>query len=196
MFRLIGDRMVGIEQVKFVELDRLLKHVETPIMTADSMILLLLYAKKDEPIAGRTLLFKELFLFYKEILEKIKAKDKVANPEFIGYKYGPFSFLLADILANLWIAGMVDVSGRAKGPSERFKLTKVGVKRAEEVLSKMPRITRRKLLSELSEKRIGWDQLSRDGIIRYVYNNYPEYTKMSRIKNRYKVLKWGQLFKE
>jgi len=191
-----NKKMKDKEKIKFSELDKLLNNTAKPILTLDDMILLLLYVKKDKPIVTRTLLFKELFLFYKEIIEKLFDVTRIPNPNFIGYKYGPFSFSLAEILTNLWFGGYIEIKGRAKGRSETFVLTKKGIKKAKESLEKLPDNIKNKLFLELREKRIGWDQLGRDGILRYVYNEYPEYKSRSKIKEKYRVLKWGQLLEE
>ncbi len=188
--------MKNDKYVSLSELDEKLKKMNKPILTLDEMILLLLYAQKDKPIITRTLLFKELFLFYEEILKKIMDTKLMPNPNFIPYKYGPFSFPLSETLTSLVISGLVKVSGRAKGRDETFMLTPVGIKTAEEVLDKLPLFVRERLIKELKEKRIGWDQLGRDGILNYVYNKYKEYKVKSKIKGKYEGVEWGVLFEE
>jgi len=179
-----------------LQLEEDLSKVKKPLLTLDEMILLLLYAQKDKPIITRTLLFKELFLFYEEILKKNIDINRMPNPKFIAYKYGPFSFTLSEVLASLVVGGLIENIGRAKGRDEMFKLTPAGIKMAEKVVNRMPPSIREKLMRELKEKRIGWDQLGRDGILNYVYKKYEKWKAKSKIKDKYKGVKWGVLFEE
>ena len=138
-------------------------------------ILLLLYSHKDHPIYGRTLLFKELFLFYKEMLEHNEYKLTVINPQYIPYRYGPFSFPLSSALTSLVIAKMIKVSGRAKSNVETFSLTDEGIKMAEISYNRIHENVSSEFFESLMERRIGWDQLGRSGIVRYVKIKFPEY---------------------
>ena len=138
-------------------------------------ILLLLYSQKDHPIYGRTLLFKELFLFYKEMLEHNEYGLTAIDPRFIPYRYGPFSFPLSSALTSLVIAKMIKVSGRAKSNMETFFLTDEGIKLTEITRKKIPENVGSEFFESLMVRRIGWDQLGRSGIVRYVKINFPEY---------------------
>ena len=141
-------------------------------------------------------MFKELFLFYEEILKKNIDTNRIPDPKFIPYKYGPFSFTLSEVLTSLVVGGLVENIGRAKGRDEMFKLTPAGIKMAEKVVNRLPSSIQEKLMKELKEKRIGWDQLGRDGILNYVYAKYEKYKEKSKIKDKYKGVEWGVLFEE
>ena len=169
-------------------------------VTLDDMILLLLYVIKDKPIIHRTVLFKQIFLLYKEILPSLITERykniKIVDHEFYPYKYGPYSDKLSKSLTNLYEQGFIDVKGRAKGKLEKFLLTK----RGETYFKKFVKPEFQEFMEELEKilkiKRIQWDQWSRDGILRYVYQNYPEYTTKSKLKNKYRRIKWGEIFQE
>ena len=177
--------------VKFSQLTHELRRMKRPLLTLDEMILLLLYTHKDKPIITRTLLFKELFLLYEEILKKYIDKKEMPDPVFIPYKYGPFSFPLSETLSSLITGGLVKVLGRAKGRDEEFMLTHIGENIVEKIIEDLPSSIREKLLEEITFKRIGWDQLGRDGILKYVYRKYKEYTPNSEIIEKYKGVEWG-----
>ncbi len=138
-------------------------------------ILLLLYSQKDHPVYGRTLLFKELFLFYKEMIEGNEYGLIAIDPEFIPYRYGPFSFPLSRALTGLVIAKMVKVSGKAKSNVETFSLTEIGISMAKITYGKLPEKTASEFFETLQEMRIGWDQLGRAGIVKYVKIMFPKF---------------------
>ena len=64
--------------------------------TASDLILLLLISQ-DKPIRSKTVLFKELFVFEREIFKK----ENIENCKFIPYYYGPYSFYMANKLDTL-----------------------------------------------------------------------------------------------
>ncbi|MBB6067857.1 hypothetical protein [Methanococcus maripaludis] len=156
------------------------------IITVRDMILIMLYVYKDVPVFGRTLLFKELFLLYEKILKDENGLE-VQKPEFKPYNYGPYSFDIADNLEQLEWNEYIEIEGE-KRRTQSFKLTKKGILEIEEKFEK--------LNPDLKEKikilRKGCDELGTDGILKYVYTNYPEYKEKSKIKNRYKEIIWGQ----
>ena len=167
------------------------KSITLPI---ESILLLLLYARKDKPIINRTVLYKELFLTYMEVLPKYSELVSFVVPHFIPYKYGPYSENIGEVLLNLLSAGYIDVRGRAKGRHELFLMTEAGKRYVETLVKKYPELSR--VLNELSEMRIAWDELGRDGILKYVYQNYPEYTTKSLVKEKYGGVSWGSTFRE
>ncbi|MBA2858284.1 uncharacterized protein YwgA [Methanococcus maripaludis] len=157
------------------------------IITVKDMILILFYSCKEIPIFGRIMFFKELFLLYEEILKNEKNLE-VQKPEFKPYNYGPYSFDVADILEQLEWNEIIKRRGIKNRKTESFRLTEKGMLEIEEKFEK--------LNPELKEKirslRRGCDELGTDGILNYVYLNYPDYKEKSKIKNRYKEIIWGQ----
>ncbi len=147
-------------------------------------ILLLLYSQKDRPIYGRTLLFKELFLFYKEMLENNEYELNAINPQFIPYRFGPFSFPLSSSLTGLVVAKMIKVSGRAKSNMETFSLTEDGIKMAKLSYRRIPEKFVSEFFEILQERRVGWDQLGRAGIVRYAKAMFPKYALENRLSNK------------
>ncbi|ASJ16726.1 hypothetical protein A3L04_06390 [Thermococcus chitonophagus] len=164
-----------------------IKRENKQIITLRDMVLILLYAQKDKPIHSRIMLFKEIFLLYKEILSKYTNVFILQDPKFFGYKYGPYSFELAEIIKQLYWNGLIDIYGRRNTRKETFKLTPKGEEEAHKIFSSLPK----ELQEDIKKMRIGWDQLGIDGILRYVYRNYPDYTKQSEIKDKYKEVLWG-----
>ena len=172
---------------KLSELVGTLKDENKPILTVRDLILILLYAQKSKPIQSRIMLFKETFLLYNEVLQKYKGQLIIQNPKFFGYKYGPYSYEIAEALKQLYWSGLISMEGKRNTKKETFRLTKRGLAEAKKIFERLPPT----LQEEITKMRIGWDQLGIDGILRYVYAKYPEYTDKSKIKDKYKWVIWG-----
>lgn len=148
-----------------------------------SDLVLVILGAQDKPVHGRTLLMKEVFLLYEQVL-----KDRSSDPKFVKYRLGPYSFHITDLLRTLALDGVLERHGSTNSRSESFRLTPKGTEMAEEVMKKMPDSERRLV----SAKRMGWDQLGVRGILNYVYTKYPEYKEKSVVKKRYEDVIWGR----
>lgn len=166
-------------------LDRARQSDEKKMLIGD-IILILFYSQKDKPIFGRTMLIKQLFLVFTEILEGNNIKTQ--NPKFIPHNFGPYSFTVMQIVDDLWFSRSIIVEGRKRSRKEAFSLTKEGEIRARKLFLNL----NEDLQNTLREKRVGWDQLGTDGILNYVYKKYPKMIENSRIKSRYKEITWGK----
>jgi len=159
---------------------------EKPDLLVKDVLLMLLYAKRDKPIYGRTMLMKQIFLLFKEVLNKYELN--VQNPKFVPYYYGPYSFMVAKVLEDLAFAGYVEIKGKKNTRKERFMLTDHGVREIENKWKDLDT----NLKEEIKKHRIAWDQMGTDGILKYIYTYYPEFKEKSKIKNKYKDIKWGR----
>lgn len=168
----------------YEEAKEMLRSIEPKEFTLADTTLLLLYAQTDKPVFGRILLMKELFLLINEVL----GKEEVQDAKFVPYLYGMYSFALGNVFKNLEFAGYIDRVGKPNSKLEHFKLTDMGKRLAKQIWCKLPESTQQ----EIENKRKGWDQLGVEGILRLVYEKYPEYTKNSYVKGRYKAISWGR----
>ena len=147
-------------------------------------ILLLLYAQPDNPIYGRISLMKQVYLLIHELL----GSEEVQNGGFVPYYYGWYSFKVINHLKNLQFLGYVERKGRRNTKSEQFRISEKGKERIRKLFSSLPE----ELQGTIREKRKGWDQLGCQGILNYTYAKYPESIQKSRLKERYKPIKWGR----
>jgi hypothetical protein len=150
------------------------------------MFLVLLYAKKDNPIYGRTMLIKQLFLLYNEVFDKFQ-EIAYQEPNFIPYDFGPYSFKSMKILDDLRFSKEIVVNGKRNTKKESFSLSEKGSMLAKGKFEALPK----NLQTVIGERRIGWDQLGTRGILKYVYEKYPNMKEKSKIKRRYKDITWG-----
>lgn len=163
---------------------KVLEGLKPKKFTLSDATLILLYAQSENPIFGRIMLTKEMFLLLNEVLEK----NDVQESKFVAYHFGPYSFVLGNVLSNLESAGFVDRTGKKNSKVEHFKLTSKGKERASTLWNKLSI----NIKDELPAKRKGWDQLGVDGILRLVYCKYPDFSKNSYIKGRYKNISSGR----
>lgn len=148
-----------------------------------SDMIMWLLRSSDKEIFGRISFFKQLFLLWNELIPP-DMRRFVNDPMYIPYNFGPYSFFTADIMEELNINGIIDVSGRKNSRLEKFSLTEKGKMIADESIERIPIEFRDEFINELKERRIAWDQIGNRGLLDLVYNRYPEYAAQSVIKNK------------
>jgi hypothetical protein len=129
-------------------------------------------------------MMKQVFLLIKEVLKGMNTQE----PKYVKNRFGMYSFVVAENLTALEFAGYIEREGRKNTKLERFKITEKGMKYVAPLFGSLPNDLR----ATISEKRKGWDQLGYDGILRYVYQKYPEYRDKSVLKKRYAPIFWGR----
>lgn len=144
------------------------------------IILLLLAITPDKPIKGKTMMMKQAFLTEKQLTFDIE------DLEFVGHRFGPHSFLVENILKNMEFLNLIEKKGTNKNP--KYFLSERGNERAIKILNTLNATE----LKQLKEFRIGCDELGTDGMLRFVYNNYPDYINESIIKRRYVLVDWSK----
>ena len=160
--------------------------ISKDIVLIKDVILALFSTQSDKPIYGRTMLMKQVFLIFEEILKKQNIDFQ--DPNFVPYYYGPYSFLVTDIIENLEFEGHITITGKKNTNKEAFTITKQGIEKSNKIHS----LRSKKIMDEIKEKRVGWDELGTSGILKYVYHYYPKFKDKSKIKERYKEITWGR----
>ena len=163
----------------------------------------------NEPIVGRTRLMKMLFLFLKEGMHHFQRGADISEErfyEFFPWNFGPFSSQVYDDLTFFTLHRFIEVKDTTEDTipqsaaewqmwltsssllstdegcqtyrEEAFSLTESGVKFARELYSLLSPAQRR-FLRTFKRKLSG---ISLRAILQYVYDNYPEMTTRSKIK--------------
>jgi hypothetical protein len=153
------------------------------ILLTDAM-LILLYSQPDNPINGRISMMKQMYLLTHEVLKS----QGIQDGKFIAYHYGWFSFQVMADLENLIFFGYIKNNGKVGTTLEQFQITDKGKEHIKRLFSSLPT----ELQDTLKNSRKGWDQLGCEGILNYMYKRYPESIERSRLKERYKPIKWGR----
>jgi uncharacterized protein YwgA len=159
---------------------------ENKMFLIRDLILYLLNSHPNKPIYGRTMLVKQIFLLFEEVIPEYQIYCQNAN--FVPYDFGPYSFTVMQIVEDLRFSKLILVDGRKNSRKEAFHITQSGI----EQISKMSNQLNSEFLKAIKQKRIGWDQLGTDGILRYVYEKYPDMKVNSKLKSKYKDITWGQ----
>ncbi len=163
------------------------------------LLMLLLYANKQEKIEGITKLAKLLFLLTKE--ENFKEFEK--EYEFEAYNYGPWSSQVLNFTETVKEMELIKseehklkpyeekdvdlIEGELEGTKipensiDIFSLTPDGIKVAIMLYGKLTEDERTKI--EGIKKK--FNRMSLSELIRYVYLKYPEFAKKSRIKEKF-----------
>ena len=163
---------------------RIFEQIVGKEFSISDLVLILLYSHPEKPIFGRISLMKQTFLLIKEVLNE----DEIQDAKFVPYRYGMYSFTVANCLTNLEYSGYIERRGKKNSKLEQFRITKKGKEYISDIFSSFSE----NVQNLIREKRKGWDQLGYDGILRYVYQKYPDYRETSRLKERYKPIKWGR----
>lgn len=149
------------------------------------LVLIFFGLEPDKPVYSRIKYQKGLFLLFKELE---KRGYRVQDPHFVPYSYGPYSFVLARVLENLWWSGFIEVSRIGK-EDEEFRLTDKGKREAGLLIKEK---VRGEDLDYLVQFRKSIDQFRVDGLLRYVYENFPEMKERSKVKSKFREIKWGR----
>lgn len=150
--------------------------MENPPNTDDWVLPFLFLGMRESDklaVKGSLMLFKQFFVFVKEIKPDL---DKKYN--FIPYDYGPYSFILKNLLNDLELSGFIQIV-RYDDRTDYY-LTESGVDKAKELSEKIDQKTK-ELILKLREEA---ENLGYAGVLRYVYSKYPEYTFASKIRDQ------------
>lgn len=163
------------------------------------LLMLLLYANKQERIEGITRLVKLLFLLIKE--GDFKEFEKEFG--FEAYNYGPWSSQVLDFTETVKEMGLIKSEERELKPYEErdvdlieagldvaeipvenripiFSLTEDGLKVGRALYERLAEDERARI-EDIKKK---FNRMSLSELIRYVYLKYPEFAKKSKIKEK------------
>jgi predicted transcriptional regulator len=168
----------------YEQAERMIAELKPKKYSVSDCILLTLFAQRDQPIVGRLVMMKEVFLIIKEVLNE----QEIQDPKYIPYRLGMYSFTVGNALTNLEYSGFIIRKGKKNTRLEQFELTQKGKDYIRKTWNSLNASTQK----TAEEKRKGWDQLGYDGILRLVYRKYPEYKEKSCLKDRYKTITWGK----
>lgn len=177
----------GSEWYKLIAMQNKLKEDPRTLLSLDELILISLYAQQNNPIFGKTVFVKEIFVIYEEIFKNL-TNFMIQDGEYYAYKYGPYSEKVEETVDDMMWSGNVHIHGRKADQSKVYSLSEEGKERAKLLYEKLPK----EVQTKLTETRMELDQLGHNGIINYVYHNYEKYTSESNIKEEHKKISWGE----
>ena len=161
------------------ELQKLWEYSEShQFMFIQDWALALLYAQEPLPIFGITSFVKQMFLVIMEFAQENNIPSE--NPGFRSFYFGPYTERIEDVIIGLEDAGLIVVHGRKSPNGEQFELSKKGKDVARGSFAKLT--TDQQL--KLREKRLSWHQWGVDGLEKYIYRKWPDYTDRSLVLDR------------
>ncbi|MCK4613742.1 MAG: hypothetical protein KAU14_02975 [Thermoplasmata archaeon] len=135
-------------------------------------ILLLIIGARERPVFGKTTLMKELFLMCKENPFEISFQEQFT---FKPHHFGPYLFNFDDILNELFNLELINMS------EGNYSLTDKGRATFKQLTEFWDDVDAKKL----SKVRKSWDQKGTYGLMNYIYSNYPEFKRRSKVLDRF-----------
>jgi hypothetical protein len=161
------------------QLKKLMDYSENnQFMFLEDWIFALFYALPDSPIVGRISFQKQIFLLMIEFAQEENIPTE--NIGFYGYNYGPYDDRIVDAVDVMITGDIVEKHGRKNTNSERLNLTAIGMERAKSSFNKLTEDQKEKLMNLRKEYQM-WGV---NGLLRYVYTKYPDYTRESKIRTK------------
>jgi hypothetical protein len=161
------------------ELQKLWKYSEThQFMFIHDWALALLYSRDPLPIFGITSFVKQMFLVAMEFAQEYDIPTE--NPGFRAYNFGPYTERIEDVIIGLEDADLIRIHGRKSPNGEQFELSDKGREVAKVSFESLTPDQQMKL----KEKRLSWHQWGVNGLQKYIYRKWPEYTDKSLVLDR------------
>jgi uncharacterized protein YwgA len=145
-------------------------------LSAEDIVLSILYAERGKPIRGKLVFMKTVFLSIKQVFREYEREFR-----FIPYDYGPYSQTFARILNELLERGLVESSVADIGEGKiryDYCLTSSGRTKAGLSYGKLSLDQK----STLENLKMQLAELGYRDFLRYVYARYPEYAVSSKIR--------------
>ena len=210
--------MFNKENIKFVDLtvaDRILKlkppdeavhkrKIVNKIELNDSILMLLSVIDHNRKVISRTLMQREIFLFYEEVLKSMGLSQGAIDAGFFPYKYGPYSIDANLALSTLIFSGEITVQNyykdleRKKGRkfltvfSTNVDFNKVATK-YEEVIISMG-YTMGGFQNIVRDRKQAWDQSKANGINKLLLSKgFRDWYDHRSLKDVYPNINFGKI---
>jgi uncharacterized protein YwgA len=89
----------------------------------DSIIMLLSAIEYNKKVISRTLMQREVFLFYEEILKPLHMSKGAIGAGFFPYKYGPYSIDVNLALSTLIVSGKINITNFYQDSNNKMDLS-------------------------------------------------------------------------
>jgi uncharacterized protein YwgA len=184
-------RFVPLEEAdKIVEIAKNYKNLERKLSVdlRDAVLLLLTSIDYQKSVVSRTLMQKEVFLLYDQVLTPEGLSRGYRDGGFTFYKYGPYSYRLNVVLSSLVFSGIIRVEnfyhmdGGDEKPTKRFLTYFQTDADFHEIAKKYDYLISEKSISieeiknKIADRKRSWDQSGYKGITRLILEN-PNYAK-------------------
>ena len=206
-----------IQFISLEEADKLIKlkknsesfenKVYANINLNDSILMLLSSIDYNKKIISRTLLQREVFLFYEDILNNMGLSEGASDAGFFPYKYGPYSIDVNLALSTLIFSGKILIENYYKDPEyskdqKRFRFLTVFItdinfndvaNKYEELLADRGYDIER-FHAMVQEKKHAWDQSGVKGITNLLLSKgFKDWYNRKTLKEAYPSINFGKI---
>lgn len=162
--------------------DTVKNKVYTNIALNDSLLMLLSSIDYNKKIISRTLLQREVFLFYEDILNDIGLSKGASDAGYFPYKYGPYSIDVNIAMSVLIFSGKILVSNYYSNEGENGENNKkfLTVFETEEVFENIAKkyeelladkgLSVESFQQKVVNRKISWDQSKPNGITKLLFS--------------------------
>jgi len=137
-------------------------------------LLALFRANDNAPIEGHIMLMKQSFILFKEIVPALSEEA-----HFFPHQWGPYSNVVAEQINAFVNQGYIRVY--KEGRSEVFVLTEEGMRLAQGTTQGIAG----DILQDISRMKRTTQEIGLKRVLRFVYSQYPQYSRRSRGKDAY-----------
>lgn len=210
--------MFNKENIKFIDLtvaDRLLKlkppdevvhkrKIVNKIALNDSILMLLSIIDHNRKVISRTLMQREIFLFYEEVLKSMGLSQGAIEAGFFPYKYGPYSIDVNLALSTLIFSGEITVQNYYEDPegnrtrkfltvfSTDVDFNKVATKYEEVIIG--IGYTMRAFQNIVRDRKQAWDQSKANGINKLLLSKgFRDWYSNRSLKDVYPNINFGKI---
>lgn len=167
--------MSSIEQTDYKMTDKSLvifNKTSKKIHSTDIILLLLSISQ----IKGKIVFQKQVFIAWKELFF-----NRAVDLGYLPDRYGAYSKIIQDSARYLYENDLIKIIVR-KGEGSIYSITEHGLK---EIKKRSAELNLN--VDKLAEKKQDWDEWDKEGIMRYTYRKYPEYTS----ETKFGSFKWS-----
>lgn len=212
MFNKKKIQYISLEEAdKLIKLKKNIERFENKVYTSinlnDSILMLLSSIDYNKKIISRTLLQREVFLFYEDILNNIGLSEGASDAGFFPYKYGPYSIDVNLALSTLIFSGKILIENYYKDTEysrdkKRFRFLTVFItdinfndvaNKYEELLADRG-YTIERFHVMVQEKKHAWDQNGVKGITNLLLSKgFKEWYNKKTLKDVYPSINFGKI---
>jgi hypothetical protein len=178
----MNNKEVNTNSEVLARIDNLIKSQKDSFKYSLSDVILFLLYSDNRPIQGKTKQMKEVFLVLQEVLNE----QNVQPIKFEKHKFGPYSELVEYVIDQLLFSNYILTRGKKTSNDFSIEITPKGREYIKDKFNKLPIHIQKRL----KRKRYEWDTLTSKGILKLVYEHYPEYLENAVLKKRYERLNW------
>lgn len=184
----MNNKEVNTNNEVLTKIDDIIKKKKNSFKYSLSDVILFLLYSDNRPIQGKIKQMKEIFL----VLQEVLYEQDIQPIKFQRHRFGPYSELVEYVIDQLLFSNHILTRGKKTSNDFSIEITPKGRDYIKHKFNELPI----NIQKRLKRKRDEWDTLTSKGILKLVYEHYPDYLENAVLKKRYERLNWDSDNKE